>query len=1291
MTQHESHVTPNHPDIIRRGAFFLAESSSRPERFFRMFAKFCWSNWIVSCFSNRRGKTSPQTRRSARRDCTAAVVERLEPRLLLTTTTIDLAALGAAGTTLFGAVSGDWSGISVSNAGDVNGDGFDDMLIGAQMADAPGGGKNNIGESYLIFGGATLSATIDLANLGSAGITIYGADAEDYSGGRVSSAGDVNGDGFDDLLIGVYKADAAGNAKVDAGETYVIFGGAALPATIDLANLGTRGITIVGVDVGDNSGQSVSSAGDVNGDGFDDLLIGAPYGSALNNAKGAAGDSYVVFGGVALPPTIDLANLGSAGITIYGADTTDKSGFSASSAGDVNGDGFDDLLIGAPSADGSGNTKKSVGESYVIFGGAALPATIDLANVSAAGIRIIGADANDNSGLSVSRAGDVNGDGFDDLLIGAWIADASGNAKVDAGESYVIFGGASLPATIDLASLGTAGITIFGADAYDNSGYSVSSAGDVNGDGFDDLLIGTDEADVSGNLKPNAGEGYVIFGGAALPATIDLANLGSAGITIFGADANDVSSVSLSSAGDVNGDGFDDLLVGAPGGDASGNAKPSAGESYVIFGGNFTGVVTHLGTAAPETLTGTAGANVMVGGRGNDTLVGNGGADVISGGQGNDLLAVGDLNFKRIVGGTGTDTLRLDGSGQTLNLTTLADNRVQSIEQIDITGSGNNTLTLNKREVLNISGSSNTLLVRRNTGDIVNIGSGWIQGANQTIGSDTFQVFTQGAATLKVQIPPVMTYSFNAGVLSVTGTSTSDALTVLNVSGVIKINNGVTDINTGVAAASLTAVNISGLGGNDTLKLDTSLGAAVLGTLLGGDGNDFLIGGGGKDTLTGGAGNDTLTGGAGNDTYVFDTDTALGTDVINEAGGGTDTLDFSATTTLAVAIDLSNPAIQVVNAGLSLTLSSSTTLENVIGGSLADTLTGNALNNVLTGGGGNDTLTGGALGDTYVFDTDLSLGADTINEAGGGSDMLDFSATTTRAVVVNLSNAASQVVNAGLTLTLSAGTTLENVIGGLLGDTLIGNTLANSLNGGGGNDTLTGSGGNDMLIGGAANDTYVFDTDLALGSDTINETSGGTDTLDFSATTTRAVAIDLSSAAAQIVNAGLTLSLSANNTMENAIGGSLGDTLTGNALNNVLSGGAGDDTLVDGSGKNILIGGTGIDTISGGASEDLMLGARSTFEGNSAALAALLAEWTSANTFQVRTDHLLGNAAGGANGSFTLTSTTVKEDNLRDVLNGAAGSKDWYFRNNAGAILSQRDTVNDADIDSLFTEISTWL
>jgi FG-GAP repeat len=209
---------------------------------------------------------------------------------------------------------------------------------------------------------AIMTNTINLSDLnGSNGFVLNGIDTGDRSGYSVSSAGDVNGDGFDDIIIGADRADPNGNNV--AGESYVVFGkSGGFAASLNLSSLdGSNGFVLNGIDTGDYSGRSVSSAGDVNGDGFDDIIIGADR--ADPNGKMYAGESYVVFGkSGGFDPSLNLFTLdGSNGFVINGIDAVELLGRSVSSAGDVNGDGFDDLIIGAYRAD-------YTGESYVVFG-----------------------------------------------------------------------------------------------------------------------------------------------------------------------------------------------------------------------------------------------------------------------------------------------------------------------------------------------------------------------------------------------------------------------------------------------------------------------------------------------------------------------------------------------------------------------------------------------------------------------------------------------------------------------------------------------------------------------------------------------------------------------------------------------------------------------------------------------------------------------------------------------------------------------------------------------------------
>ncbi|HAG82532.1 MAG TPA: hypothetical protein DCL61_15555 [Cyanobacteria bacterium UBA12227] len=640
-----------------------------------------------------------------------------------------------------GEAANNLSGWSVSGAGDVNGDGLADLIIGSASSLFSG----DAGKSYVVFGKAdATSVNLSEVTAGIGGFAINGEVVNDSAGFSVSGAGDINGDGLDDLIVGAFGAGPNGESS---GKSYVVFGKAdnTMVELIKVA-AGGGGFAINGETADDGVGFSVSDAGDVNGDGLDDLIVGAP-GSDVNGEY--SGKSYVVFG-KADTNSVELSNVaaGIGGFAING-ETADDSAALVSSAGDVNGDGLADLIVGAFGANPNG---ESSGKSYVVFGKTD-GTTVNLSEVTAGigGFAINGEAAYDESGWSVSSAGDINGDGLADLIVGAHGADPNGT---NSGKSYVVFGKTDGSA-INLSDVaaGNGGFAINGEGQSSISGGSVSSAGDVNGDGLDDLIIGTDPITTIGKFAAISLPGqvptvksYVVFGKTDGTA-VELMDVAS-GIGGFALEKDYLSSYSVSGAGDVNGDGFDDVLVGTP--FTISDVQDNSGQSYVVYGGDFTGAVTHQGGTGNDLLTGTAAADVIVAGEGNDALIGNGGSDILYGGAGDDAIAITDLNFNRIKGGSGTDILRVEGGGMFFDLRAIANNQITGIEQIDLNYSSSNALAFNKLDVLALSDTKD-LLIKGNTGDlVVSIGQGWTASGTQTLDGNLYNQYAVGGASVLV-------------------------------------------------------------------------------------------------------------------------------------------------------------------------------------------------------------------------------------------------------------------------------------------------------------------------------------------------------------------------------------------------------------------------------------------------------------------------------------------------------------------------------------------------------------
>ncbi len=417
---------------------------------------------------------------------------------------IDLATTNA-DVSIAGANNSDQLGYGLA-IGDINGDGIDDLISGAFLANTPGG--PNAGETIVIYGSVTLPPQIDL--LQGADVILLGRDGEDRSGWAVAS-GDLNGDGYDDLISGARLAEQPGGNE--RGETYVVFGGPSLPTSIDLS-LETPDITVFGAVDLDRSGQSVA-AGDLNGDGFDDLVIAAHHASPLGGW--AAGKVYVFRGATSLPPEIYITD-STQEFLLLGDDPFDYLGTTLIAA-DFNNDGFDDLLSGAFDADGPGtgtscgdNTlgdRCASGEAYLIYGSQSLAGSVDF-NSASADLTIYGAAPTNRFGYTLA-AGDINDDSITDMVISGRLPHAGGEGTPS--DIHVIWG-VSTPKDPDA----------------DTDGDTIPNSSDLDDDddGCTDAQENGPDEMLGGQRNPhNAWDFYDVLGpGAALPTdgVIDLPN-----------------------------------------------------------------------------------------------------------------------------------------------------------------------------------------------------------------------------------------------------------------------------------------------------------------------------------------------------------------------------------------------------------------------------------------------------------------------------------------------------------------------------------------------------------------------------------------------------------------------------------------------------------------------------------------------------------------------------------------------------------------------------------------------
>lgn len=502
------------------------------------------------------------------------------PTLSESTTRIDLSHQ-APDITIYGADPEDYLvdnfGHSSTMTGDFNADGIADLVLGAPFGDGPSNSRTCSGEVHVFFGPFAGGATVDLV-ADRADVCIYGVDVNDELGVAVAS-GDMNGDGFDDLIASAPYAEGPAGACPHCGNAYVLFGPFSRGAVIDLGGIPADVTVFGGVATGVGFGLSVA-AGDVTGDGKKDLIIGIPDSDGPSGSRFRCGEVFVLFGPFFSGQLVELP--AGADVVIYGDEEAaptlggDALGF-ALAVGDVTQDGIEDLVLPGISAAGPGNSRPFSGQVDVIFGPLS-KRSWDFA-FEASDYRVYGGSDYDNLGISVLAA-DVTGDGIRDLLISSrW----SPRLSCPFGAVYVFSGPLSSGVVLDMA-VDAADVTVYGAGCHSPLG-DATAVGDISGDGSNDLILGGWEGRGPAGDRANAGEVAIFYGPLGGATVVDLA-VSEPDMIIYGADEGDRLS-SIVGTADVSDDGVGDLLLGAAFADGPSNNRPECGEAYVFLGESF--------------------------------------------------------------------------------------------------------------------------------------------------------------------------------------------------------------------------------------------------------------------------------------------------------------------------------------------------------------------------------------------------------------------------------------------------------------------------------------------------------------------------------------------------------------------------------------------------------------------------------------------------------------------------------------------------------------------------------